>query len=129
MVMPAAPIDGEEGTLAIMQPGTIVMSGEPVAWWVERDGSPIAQAVPGCRQREVSMPRQVYRQLDEEGRITGDVVAPLDAELPPGMPLLVPLYEQGRPIGHFTLEAEAWEARQRSAMTGGTIPVRFIDES
>ncbi|MDY7108979.1 MAG: hypothetical protein SYC29_10125, partial [Planctomycetota bacterium] len=105
MVMPAAPIDGEEGTLAIMQPGTIVMPGEPVAWWVERDGSPIAQAVPGCRQREVNMPRQVYRQLDEEGRITGDVVAPLDAELPPGMPLLVPLYEQGRPIGHFTLEA------------------------
>jgi hypothetical protein len=70
LVMPAAPVHGEEGTLAIMQPGTIVMPGEPAAWWVERDGEPIARSLPGCRQREVSMPRQVYRQLDERGRIT-----------------------------------------------------------
>jgi hypothetical protein len=87
------------------------------------------QSLPGCRQRAVSMPRQVYRQLDEEGRITRDVVAPLDAELPPGMPLLVPLYEQGRPLGHFTLEAEAWEAQQTAAMAGELIPVHFIDAS
>lgn len=129
MVMPAVPIGGEHGMLAVMQPGTIVMPGEPVAWWVERDGRPIMQAVPGCRQRAVSMPRQVYRQLDEEGRILGDVVAPLDDDLPPGMPLLVPLFEHGRPIGHFTLEAEAWEAHQRASTAGGIIPVEFIGES
>ena len=128
MVMPAAKIDDETGTLAVMQPGTIVMPDEPVAWWVEREGGPIAQAVPGCRQREVSMPRQVYRQLDEGGRITRDVVAPLDADLPPGMPLLVPLFEQGRPIGYFTLEAEAWEAHQRAATAGGIIPVEFFGD-
>jgi hypothetical protein len=129
MVMPAVGIDDEAGTLAVMQPGTIVMPGEPVAWWVERDGRPIARALTGCRQRAVSMPRQVYRQLDEQERIVRDVVAPLDADLPPGMPLLVPLYEQGRPIGHFTLEAEAWEAHQRASMAGGMIPVEFVGES
>jgi len=129
MVMPASPIGDTTGTLAVMQPGTIVMPGEPVAWWVERDGGPIIRALPGCRQSEVSVPRQVYRQLDEDGRITGDVVAPINADLPPGMPLLVPLFEQGRPIGHFTLEAQAWEAHQRAAMTDEMIPVEFIGES
>jgi hypothetical protein len=79
-------------------------------------------------QQTMIMPRQVYRQLDAEGRITGDIVAPLDADLPPGMPLLVPLYEQGRPVGHFTLQAEAWEAQQRAAMAAETIPGRFVDE-
>jgi len=129
MVMPAVPIGDETGTLAVMQPGTIVMPGEPVAWWVERDGGPIIHALPGCRQSEVSVPRQVYRQLDEQGRITDDVVAPIMADLHPGMPLLVPLFEQGRPIGHFTLEAQAWEAHQRAAMAGGMIPVEFLGES
>jgi len=129
MVMPSVDVGGRRGTLAVMQPGTIVMPGEPVAWWVERDGGPIIRALPGCRQSEVSVPRQVYRQLDEQGRITGDVVAPINADLPPGMPLLVPLLECGRPIGHFTLEAQAWEAHQRAAMTDEMIPVEFIGES
>ena len=127
MVMPAAPIDEARGTLAIMQPGTIVMPGEPVAWWVERDGGSLIAALAECAQQRPVTPRQVYRQIDDAGRIVRDVIAPMDAELPPGMPLLVPLYEQGHAIGHFTLEPAAWEAQQRSALIAPIIPVEVID--
>jgi hypothetical protein len=127
LVMPAVPVDGEDGTLAVMQPGTIVMPGEPVAWWVERDGALIIEALDGCAQREPLVPHQVYRQIDESGHITGDLVAPMDAELPAGMPLLVPLYERGRRIGHFTVDAETWLEQQRAAMTGSTIPVHTVE--
>ena len=123
MVMPPVPIGSPIGTLAVMQPGTIVMPGEPVAWWVDRDGESIVGALPGCTAAGRALPRQVYRQLDENGMIERDVVAPITAEPEPGLPLLVPLYEQGREIGHFTLDAETWLARQRAAMTGRRIPL------
>ena len=32
-----------------------------------------------------------------------------------GLPLLVPLLDDGETIGHFTVEATEWEARQRAA--------------
>jgi hypothetical protein len=125
LIMPAVPIDDPTGTLAVMQPGTIVMPSEPVAWWVERDSAPLVDALRGCVEHRPPLPRQVYRQLDEDGAIVGDVIAPINADLPAGMPLLVPLYQQGRTIGRFTLDPDTWLAQQRAAMRGETIPVEF----
>lgn len=129
-VMPALEGVGEDiqdlaregGTLLVMMPGTLVMPGEPIAWWLDRPELSLA----GGELQPTDRPRQVYRQLDSQGRIVEDVVAPVDSELPPGMPLLVPLVEDGRAVGHFPMSAEEWLDRQRRAMTGGTIPVRFV---
>jgi len=127
MVMPRIEAGKAWGTLAVMQPGTIVMPGEPVAWWVDRDGTVLEGALAGCVKHEPRVPRQVYRQIDENGRITGDMIAALNAEPPAGMPLLVPLFERGRPVGHFTLEAERWEAQQRAAMEGEMIGLEGVE--
>lgn len=135
MVVPSLPdvselITPDVGGAAVMQPGTIVMPGEPVAWWVDREGGAMAAAFSSCQgateQPCEGEPRQVYRQVDDEGRIVRDVMAPVTAEPVPGLPLLVPLLDSGRPIGHFTLDAAEWEARQRAAMTGQTIPVEVV---
>ena len=47
------------GTIALMQPGTLVMPGEPVAWWAEREGI----VLEGCEAVSIDRPRQVYRLL------------------------------------------------------------------
>jgi len=65
----------------------------------------------------------VYRQIDEHGRITRDVIAPILADPLPGVPLLVPLCRQGEPIGHFTVDPVQWEQQQRAAMTGESVEV------
>ncbi|MCA9285744.1 MAG: hypothetical protein KDA22_11040 [Phycisphaerales bacterium] len=111
-----------EGTLCVAAPGTILMAGEPVAWWVGRSGV----ALDGCVVREVLVPRQVYRVLDHEGRVQRDVVAPLHEDLPAGLPLLVPLLDRGRPVGSFERSAAAWESLQRAAMPKGEIPVQHL---
>lgn len=110
----------ERGTLSVMMPGTIVMPDEPVAWWRGHPGL----TVDGCAPRPSRQPRQVYRQLDEHGRIARDYIAPIADELPPGMPLLVPLLADGERIGRFTMERETWLENQRAALAGReTIPV------
>ncbi|MHC5022572.1 MAG: hypothetical protein ACYTGG_01495 [Planctomycetota bacterium] len=119
MIMPDVSPPPVRGSFAIMQPGTIVMPGEPVAWWASNDGV----TVRGCEARPVSPPRQVYRRVDRDGRILEDLIAPISSPMPAGLPLLVPLVDDGRPAGTFTLDAAAWLERQRSGMTGETIPV------
>ncbi|MHC4910429.1 MAG: hypothetical protein ACYTF9_11985 [Planctomycetota bacterium] len=123
MVMPAVEITDHSGTFALMQPGTIVMPGEPVAWWINRP----AITIDGCSLQETSRLRQVYRQVAADGSIEADLIAPLADDLPPGLPLLVPLFIDGEPVGHFTLDADEWHARQRSAMTSDEIDVRTLD--
>ncbi len=123
LVMPPVPVEGEHGTLAVAQPGTLMMPGEPIAWWVNRDDAALADAVPGAACRSGAVPRQVYRVIGADGRIERDVVKAVTEDPPPGLPLLVPLYEDGRVIGRFTLEAQAWERRQRAAMPGERVPV------
>lgn len=45
----------------------------------------------------ISVPRQVFRQLDfATGRVTRDLVVPMNDDLPPGQPLLVLAVEAGR---------------------------------
>ena len=50
---------------------------ENIAWSVD---------LPGCAAAERGLPRQVYRQLDENGMIQRDVLAPITAEPEPGLP-------------------------------------------
>lgn len=110
-------------TVAVMAPGTPVMPGCPVAWWV---GGHMPE-LPGCAAGAAHEPVQVYRQFDSGGLATEDLVAPLDA-LPPGMPLLVPLREEGESIGHFLQPRDSWRAMQSHALAGRVIPLRW-DES
>lgn len=112
------------GTLAVMPPGSPAMPGEPVAWFAERE--PLA--IHGCDARPARRPMQVYREIDGAGRAVRDVVAPLEGDIPPGLPMLVALSIAGTPVGRFLHPAETWRAMQRAALAGReTIPVVRLD--
>ena len=111
-------IEEAGGTLSLMMPGTIAMPGEPIGWWADRDDL----SLPDCVVESRAAPRQVYRQIDDTGMIERDLIAPLD-DLPPGMPLIVPLLADGLRIGRFTMDATTWEARQRGALRSDHIEV------
>ena len=124
LVMPAVRIVDDRGTFAIMQPGTIAMPGTPVLWWSDRDEPPVTPAIESCRATPLDEPPpQVYREIDDDGRIVRDVIRSIVDEPAPGLPLLVPIAMEGRRIGRFTLDAETWETQQRAAMPEGGIAV------
>ncbi len=111
-IVPEIDLGEASGTLACMQPGTPVLPGSPVAWWIDRDDL----VVPGLTVRDAAHgPSQVYRQLDDAGRVIQDMIAPME-ELPPGMPLLVPIDEDGRRIGGWLTQAPAWRAMHEQAL-------------
>lgn len=99
------------GTLAVMEPGTIALPGECVAWWTEREDLSCA----GCAVQALPAPVQVYRRFDEHGRYVGSAEVPLHDPLPAGMPMLVPLFVAGEPVGTLQRDAQAWQAMQVSA--------------
>jgi hypothetical protein len=113
------------GTLAAMPPGSIAMPGEPICWWSGRSAPDVAQlGSDNFRVERNVAPCQVYRGLDERGRFTDDVVAPITGELLPGLPMLVPLLLDGVRIGCFLRPAADWHAMQHAAMDGrALIPV------
>ena len=82
--------------------------------------------MPGLEHVACDLPRQVYREIDDDGMVSGDLIAPINEDLPSGMPLLVPLVADGVRIGHFPMEATAWQERQELAMPNGDVPVRKI---
>jgi hypothetical protein len=109
-VVPEISLPQVEGTLAMMQPGTIALPGEPVAWFTER-ASPLS-----CEELETvpGEPVQVQRVI-EDHRIQHDLLTDLDHEIV-GVPLLVPLSLAGEAIGHFTVESDVWRQAQEEAM-------------
>jgi hypothetical protein len=113
----AAPDDGR-GTLAAMQPGTIAMPGEPVAWWCGRDAPscPDPQAAARLERRAAAEPLQVYRSLDERGHFIADHIASIEDDVAAGLPLLTPLLLDGNRIGRFLHPRESWLAMQRAAL-------------
>lgn len=122
MIMPFIEMPDSAQTLLVMMPGSIVMPHEPVVWGRQCEPPDVA----GCELRSSDGPRQVYRRLDDNGAITGDLVAPLADDLPPGMPLLVPWFADGQRLGHFTMEADQWLATQRRGLDGAeSINVEF----
>lgn len=116
------------GTLAAMPPGSLAMPGEPICWWTGRD-APAIKADDGCDAGRLVLvrgaaPLQVYRGLDERGRFVGDTLAPISADVLPGLPMLVPILLDGTMIGRFLHGRDAWLAMQRAAMDGrDAIPV------
>lgn len=125
--MPAIDLDADpelgRGTLALVQPGTIVLPGSPIGWFTERaapavlDGLDVSH-VPGP-------PVQVYRALDDRGRVDHDLVAPLSS-LPAGLPLLVPISLDGTRIGRWLVGFETWSEANDRAFEGVASPdLRF----
>ena len=110
-----------EGTLALMQPGSLALPESPVAWWTECRLPSALEAEIEAREGGLEIrsgpPVQVYRELDERGRVVRDVVETLDA-LPAGLPLLVPVCLDGQPIGRFTVDATAWAGANDAALQG-----------
>ena len=116
--------DADRGTLAVMLPGALVGPGLAVVLWWE--GSwPAALEGAGWEVVE-GPPVQVYRELDEQGRVVGDLVASLD-DLPAGLPLLAPIVLDGRPIGRPTVDPESWAAANDRAFAeaDAEVPVRW----
>ncbi|MAH65112.1 MAG: hypothetical protein CMJ27_01785 [Phycisphaerae bacterium] len=117
-------VAGTAGTLACAQPGTILLSGEPVAWWTERE--PPRELLGEGFEFESGPAVQIYRRLDDAGRAIGDLVAPL-ADLPVGLPILVPISLDGVPIGRFTVARDRWLTSNRRAFEAveGDYPVGY----
>jgi hypothetical protein len=106
------------GTLAAMQPGTIAMPGEPVAWWCGRDAPscPDPQIAARLVRRMAAEPLQVYRALDERGHFIADHVASIEDDVAAGLPLLTPLLLDGHRIGRFLQPRDSWLVMQRAAL-------------
>lgn len=99
------------GTLAVMEPGTVALPGECVAWWTERE----PPRCPGCACVPLSAPVQVYRVFGQDGRFLQGREAPLHEPLIAGMPMLVPLWLDGQPVGSLRRDPDAWLAMQLRA--------------
>ncbi|HMN95438.1 MAG TPA: hypothetical protein PKC43_04405 [Phycisphaerales bacterium] len=134
LVMPELPataaiLAGEDsaGTYVVAPPGTLVMPGAPAAWWIGRGDPSLPEGSPGLTVAPISVPRQVYRALDEAGCAVEDVMAPMTAPLLPGLPLLVALLERGTRVGSFPLPREAWAELQRRAVGERLLPVRHFE--
>ncbi len=101
---------GFAGDLFLPSPGVPLFKGSVAAFARGPGGSPPtedeAKAIEAFLTRRggkistperISTPRQVYRQLDfATGRITRDLVIPMNEDLPPGQPLLVLAIDSGR---------------------------------
>lgn len=113
------------GTFAVAQPGTFIMPGEPIAWWCDIDGAAnlLIERFPGSELASASSPRQIFRQIDDDGRIMRDVIAWTDSEDIDGLPLLLPLIAEGERIGSFTLNRQEWEDAQRDQVGDDRIEV------
>lgn len=93
------------GDLDAMPEGTVVFAGEPL---LRRKRSEGKGTWPGRRQ--------VFRSVDGEGRICGDLLG-LDSDDAPGERLLVPVLRAGRRVGPPpSLESLRERAREQMAM-------------
>jgi len=129
------------GSIHLAWPGTLAVEGEligfmagpsPRCWWRQRINA--AQAVEAVlpelvhllaplRLRYASLPRQVYRQVDGQGRIVEDVAAPLTDDPLPGQPLLHCVWESGA-LNAPTIDAQRWARQQHAAWPGEGLTFR-----
>lgn len=138
-VIDAAKFGGE---IHLAQPGTLLAPGEVMgfvvggsarAWRRQRLNAAeafqgelpaLAEALMPFRVRYVDRPRQVYRQTDAQGRITGDVAAPLVGDPLAGQPLLARVWCDGT-VSASDIGADERNAQQRRAWPKGGM--RFDD--
>ena len=114
-------LDAPQGTVGIAHPGTLLAPGTPLAWWAQSEPPSWLKAIPidQCQRTHPGVPHQVYRQLSDQGRYESDHVQSVLDEPVPGMPLIVPVSEEGQPAGHFLMDAKDWAQRQRDAGVPG----------
>lgn len=131
----AAATEDPRGTLLVVPPGTPVMPGAPVLWWTERTDPPgVVEAARACGlavadEDEHAAGPQVYRELDERGRFVRDVVAPVAGDLRAGLPLLLPILDEGRLVTDaFPEPAAVRRERHRAALDGRTAIPLVHDE-
>jgi len=118
-------VNDGRGALAIAQPGTYIMPGEPLAWWCDLDNAELTlrNVLPDGKLSSPPFPRQVVRQIQPDGRILRDVITSIDRDDIDGLPLLVPLIGNGQCIGLFTLDADEWREAQREQLEDRCIEV------
>lgn len=120
------------GSMYMVWPGTLAVDGEligfligpsPRDWWrrqtdaaeaVQRSLGQLVEMFSPVRVRYAMSPRQVYRQVDGEGRIIEDVAAMLTDDPRSGQPLLHCVWDAGvaKPP---TVDAKRWAGQQRAA--------------
>ena len=85
------PAHGDEGTLLLALPGTILLPGTPVGWWTNRIEPMLGHFVPGLRARPLLEGVQLWRVADERGQWCRDVILDLEQDAPENAtPLLAP---------------------------------------
>lgn len=130
-----------DGSIHLVWPGTLAVEGEligflvgpsPRDWWreqvnaaeaVERALPELIELLSPVRVRYAMSPRQVYRIVDEQGRIGEDVAAPLTDDPLPGQPLLHCVWDAGAALPP-TIEIDRWVRQQRAAWP--THRLRFV---
>jgi hypothetical protein len=70
---------------------------------------------PGCACVDLPAPVQVYRVFDQNGRFLRGCHVPLHEPLVAGMPMLVPLWLDAKPVGSLQRDPERWLDMQRRA--------------
>lgn len=121
---------GFDGDLWAALPGTLLAPGEPalhVGGQHEETAASVRaiEEFTSLRSRRIHRPMQIYRRVDEAGRIVEDQLIPLDAEPIAGRPLLVARIEKGNSIaGGAAFNAARWADQQRAAWPEAGLPVR-----
>ena len=126
---------GFSGLVDLAAPGTLFVDGEPIGFvrsgmggngeneaelteeddaaWMDAVGRLRDRLAPAILSRRVDA-RQVYREIDERGRIVGDVISFLSSAPRAGRPLILRAYEGGR-IREFGVSGEDWRSQQERA--------------
>ncbi|MFP4144540.1 MAG: hypothetical protein ACOCTI_05800 [Phycisphaeraceae bacterium] len=113
-------------------PGMLFFAGEPLWQIVLRAADPATEPpepAADCRRTSAGAPAQVYREVDEAGRVARDVIRDLDAEPAAGMVLALPVFsDAGWTAPEITRDRAADLTRRiRQALPeSGGVPV--VDE-
>ena len=113
----------EGGTLALALPGTVLMPGSPIAWWIGRREPDLLEQCHPVHVELHARPLQVWRVIDEEGRFIEDRVTDLDDMVDAAMPLLAPLMIDGQRHAEEVMDAATWSAHQEERMPDGGLDV------
>ncbi|MCC7146596.1 MAG: hypothetical protein IT443_09135 [Phycisphaeraceae bacterium] len=122
------------GSALAALPGTWLATQTPVCSLYSAQGvldrrllADLDAALPADFARKLSPPppRQIYRQLDEEGRFRQDILLPIDADPLPGMVVLQQVWAENRWLLPMPSESETslWIARQQPALPAD--PLRY----
>ncbi len=113
------------GTLALALPGTLLMPGSPIAWWIGRREPALIEQCHVARIELHARPVQVWRLIDEKGRFIEDRVTDLDDMIDEAMPLLAPRMIDGALHEEEVMDPDAWAAHQDDHMPAGGLEITW----